>query len=68
MKLFSVIDEIVLTLNSTQSRFFGRQGYTPKNRIIFEKDITDLYGMPQPTFEYNTTKKYADEAGRMMKE
>lgn len=49
-------------------RFFGRQGYTPKNRIIFEKDSTDLYGLPQPTFEYTPTKKYADEAGRMMKD
>ena len=49
-------------------RFFARQAYDKANRVVFEKNVTDVYGMPQPTFEYTPTEKYADEAGRMMKE
>jgi pyranose oxidase len=49
-------------------RFFGRQDGRPENKIIFEDDIDDLYGMPQPTFEYRVSEKFALEARRMMKE
>ena len=49
-------------------RFFGRQEGDPANRIIFEDDFRDAYGMPQPTFEYVPTTKYAKEASEMMKE
>ncbi|TDL21831.1 putative pyranose oxidase [Rickenella mellea] len=47
-------------------RFFGMQEGVKENRIIFEEDLTDSYGMPQPTFAYVPTKKYAQEANRMM--
>ncbi|KAI0084963.1 putative pyranose oxidase [Irpex rosettiformis] len=49
-------------------RFFARQEGDSKNRLVFEKGVTDVYGMPQPTFEYTPTTKFADEAGRMMKD
>jgi len=38
------------------------------NRIIFEDEISDAYGMPQPTFEYLPTDKYANKAHEMMNE
>ena len=38
------------------------------NRILFENDLKDAYGMPQPTFEYVPTPEHAEEATRMMKE
>ncbi|KAI0689662.1 putative pyranose oxidase [Cytidiella melzeri] len=47
-------------------RFFARQSFNPKNCMIFEKDVTDAFGMPQPTFEYVPTPQFADEATRMM--
>ncbi|KAF7292249.1 GMC oxidoreductase [Mycena indigotica] len=47
-------------------RFFGMQKSVPENRIIFETDVRDAYGMPQPTFEYQPTQEHAAEATRMM--
>ncbi|KAF5346223.1 hypothetical protein D9758_014384 [Tetrapyrgos nigripes] len=47
-------------------RFFGRQDGVKKNRMIFEDDLTDAYGMPQPTFEYEPSTKYAEETSSMM--
>lgn len=49
-------------------RFFGMQSGVSKNRIIFEKNITDAFGMPQATFEYTPTDEHALEANRMMNE
>nr|ALJ82907.1 hypothetical protein [Irpex lacteus] len=49
-------------------RFFARQAREPKNKLTFDKKITDVYGMPQPTFKYLPTTQYADEAGKMMKD
>ncbi|KAI0777980.1 putative pyranose oxidase [Irpex lacteus] len=49
-------------------RFFGRQAYCDKNVLIFDNEITDMFGMPQPTFKYLPTEEYADEAGKMMKD
>ena len=40
----------------------------PKNRIIFEDDDSDVYGMPQPTFVYLPTDKWRDNAHKMMNE
>ncbi|KAJ7225167.1 putative pyranose oxidase [Mycena rebaudengoi] len=37
-----------------------------KNKLIFEDDENDGFGMPQPTFEYRPTTEYAKEAHRMM--
>ncbi|KAJ7757744.1 putative pyranose oxidase [Mycena maculata] len=47
-------------------RFFGMQEGVPENKMIFEMSLKDAYGMPQPTFEYIPTRKYADETQRMM--
>ncbi|KAJ7791625.1 putative pyranose oxidase [Mycena olivaceomarginata] len=47
-------------------RFFGMQHPVETNKIIFEKDIKDAYGMPQPTFEYIPSPDRALEATRMM--
>ena len=63
-RLLSSRMRLTLSLN----RFFARQARDPKNRVVFEKDITDVYGMPQPTFEYVPSTQYADEAGKMMNE
>jgi pyranose oxidase len=49
-------------------RFFGRQDGREENKIIFEDDTEDLYHMPQPTFEYKVSEKYALQATKMMKE
>ncbi|KAI0084962.1 putative pyranose oxidase [Irpex rosettiformis] len=49
-------------------RFFARQAGDLNNRIVFEEGVTDVYGMPQATFEYTPTTQFADEAGRMMKD
>jgi hypothetical protein len=39
-----------------------------ENRIIFEDDVEDMYGMPQPTFNYKPTTECARETTRMMNE
>ncbi|KAG6860692.1 hypothetical protein C0995_008605 [Termitomyces sp. Mi166 len=49
-------------------RFFGRQTGIQDNRIIFENDIKDGYGMPQPTFVYEPTTEFANESSEMMDE
>ncbi|KZP03746.1 GMC oxidoreductase [Athelia psychrophila] len=47
-------------------RFFGKQKGSPTNRLFFEKNLTDAYGMPQPTFEYIPTTEGAEDTQRMM--
>ncbi|KAH7924400.1 putative pyranose oxidase [Leucogyrophana mollusca] len=47
-------------------RFFGMQAGDSSNILLFEKDITDAYGMPQPTFEYLPTTHFASQATNMM--
>ncbi|KAF9457214.1 putative pyranose oxidase [Collybia nuda] len=47
-------------------RFFAMQPGVRKNRIVFEDDISDAYGMPQPTFEYTPSREAALAATRMM--
>ncbi|KAJ7754829.1 putative pyranose oxidase [Mycena metata] len=47
-------------------RFFGMQAGVPENRMTFQTQLKDEYGMPQPTFEYKPTPKYAQETQRMM--
>ncbi|KAJ8082436.1 hypothetical protein PM082_008291 [Marasmius tenuissimus] len=47
-------------------RFFGRQHGVSKNKVIFENTLSDAYGMPQPTFEYEPSRECALEASRMM--
>ncbi|KAJ7107426.1 putative pyranose oxidase [Mycena epipterygia] len=49
-------------------RFFGMQAGVPENKMIFHLGLKDAYGMPQPTFEYTPTAKYAEETQRMMKD
>jgi hypothetical protein len=39
-----------------------------KNRIYFENNLDDSYGMPQPTFEYLPTDHAALQAHDMMNE
>ncbi|KAG9097400.1 hypothetical protein FRC06_007588 [Ceratobasidium sp. 370] len=51
-------------------RWFGRTQPDEKNRITFERDLTDAYGMPQasdpPTFEYKPNAESVREAHLMM--
>ncbi|KAJ6600287.1 putative pyranose oxidase [Mycena vulgaris] len=47
-------------------RFFGMQEGVPENRMTFQPNLKDAYGMPQPTFEYTPTAKHAEETQRMM--
>lgn len=47
-------------------RFFGRQDGVAQNRMIFERTVTDAFDMPQITFEYELTQKYAKLSNRMM--
>lgn len=47
-------------------RWFGRTQPEYNNRIKFEHDLTDGYGMPQPTFEYKPNAKSTHEAHLMM--
>ncbi|KAJ7587789.1 putative pyranose oxidase [Mycena floridula] len=47
-------------------RSFGMQEPDPNNRLIFEIDYSDGFGMPQPTFEYRSTDKSALEAHDMI--
>jgi pyranose oxidase len=47
-------------------RFFGLQAASETNYILFENDVQDIYGMPQPTFHYEPTPEYADQTAAMM--
>ncbi|VDB88531.1 unnamed protein product [Peniophora sp. CBMAI 1063] len=49
-------------------RFFGKQKPDVNNRIIFEDEVDDAYGMPQPTFEYVPDEESARLSSRMMKD
>ncbi|KAG6918845.1 hypothetical protein DXG01_011250 [Tephrocybe rancida] len=49
-------------------RFFGRQSGEKDNRIIFENSLQDACGLPQPTFVYSPTDKFAEETSLMMNE
>jgi hypothetical protein len=62
----SIFPYIYLSL--TFLRFFGMQVGVERNRMYFEKHIRDLYGMPQPTFEYLPTDHAALQAHDMMNE
>jgi len=47
-------------------RFFGMQKGVEANRVYFDHEVTDQYGMPQPTFEYTPTPEDAEDAHIMM--
>ncbi|KAG8736389.1 hypothetical protein FRC12_017624, partial [Ceratobasidium sp. 428] len=47
-------------------RWFGRTQPEETNRIKFERDLTDGYGMPQPTFHYQPNAESVREAHLMM--
>jgi len=47
-------------------RWFGRTQPEETNRIKFEHDVVDGYGMPQPTFEYKPNSQSTYEAHLMM--
>ncbi|KAI0031186.1 putative pyranose oxidase [Vararia minispora EC-137] len=49
-------------------RFFGMQDGVKENRVLFEDKVEDMFGMPQPTFEYKPTPKYALQATHMMRD
>ncbi|WP_158852596.1 pyranose oxidase [Saccharothrix deserti] len=47
-------------------RWFGLTRPRPENRVTFSTAVTDTFGMPQPTFTFNLTKKERERAGEMM--
>jgi pyranose oxidase len=48
--------------------YFGMQEGVESNHIVFENDVVDQYGMPQPTINYLPTRKYADQGSAMIAE
>ncbi|RPD55165.1 pyranose 2-oxidase [Lentinus tigrinus ALCF2SS1-7] len=49
-------------------RFFGYAEPRESNEIRFEKDITDGYGMPQPTFKFFLSDSDKERANKMMED
>ena len=49
-------------------RFFGYAEPRETNEIRFETDITDGYGMPQPTFHFFLSDDDKERANKMMEE
>ncbi|KAF3914467.1 hypothetical protein AA313_de0203518 [Arthrobotrys entomopaga] len=47
-------------------RWFGLVEPVESNRVTFEHKIKDMYGMPQPTFNYVLSEKDAEQANEMM--
>lgn len=47
-------------------RWFGMTEPEYSNRIKFEYDLVDAFGMPQPTFEYTPNQKSKELAHQMM--
>jgi pyranose oxidase len=49
-------------------RWFGINEQRKDNRVTFADDVLDIYGMPQPTFEYSLSKKDREAQHSMMEE
>ncbi|KAF3023517.1 hypothetical protein E8E14_007863 [Neopestalotiopsis sp. 37M] len=49
-------------------RWFGWIAPVESNSVTFSKDITDQFGMPQPTFHYEVPKEDAERTHRMMED
>ncbi|GIU72451.1 MAG: pyranose oxidase [Candidatus Nitrosocaldaceae archaeon] len=47
-------------------RWFGMVEPKPTNRVKFETDLRDTFGMPKPTFEFTLSKDDRNRAHRMM--
>ncbi|MBO9204627.1 MULTISPECIES: GMC oxidoreductase [Niastella] len=57
----NVDDRVIVDL-----RWFARIETRPENRVIFEEDIFNEFGMPQPTFEYGFSEADAKLMHEMM--
>lgn len=49
-------------------RYFGLMQQQKRNRLYFEDDVTDAYGMPQPTFDVKLSKADRAISHRMMED
>jgi pyranose oxidase len=49
-------------------RWFGINEQRKENRVTFADDVMDIFGMPQPTFEYSLSKKDREAQHSMMEE
>jgi pyranose oxidase len=49
-------------------RWFGIVNPRPENRITFSDQYFDIFGMPQPTFEFTLNQEERHEQHRMMKD
>ncbi len=49
-------------------RWFGMVGTNRENRVSFETDLKDKFGMPQPTFEYTLSEDDRRRAHDMMQD
>ena len=49
-------------------RWFGRSTPRHENCVTFEDKYKDIFGMPQPTFHFQLSKRDSEEAGLMMGE
>ena len=49
-------------------RWFGRSTPNKNNRVYFEEKYKDIFGMPQPTFEFQLNNQDSEDAGLMMEE
>lgn len=49
-------------------RWFGLVKPVESNHVSFTRDVTDQFGMPQPTFHYAVPREDADRAHKMMED
>ncbi|KAI9148000.1 Pyranose 2-oxidase [Paramyrothecium foliicola] len=49
-------------------RYFGLMEDRVENRLYFEDDVTDAYGMPQPTFEVELSTADRESSHKMMQD
>ena len=59
----NVDDRLIVDL-----RWFGRIEPNPENRVEFSEKIQDAFGMPQPTFHFELSKKDGERQHEMMKD
>lgn len=49
-------------------RWFSRSTPHEDNRVCFDEEYKDLFGMPQPTFHFQLSKRDSEEAELMVDE
>jgi len=64
---YGAVAESIDTRLVVDWRFFGRTEPKRENKLWFSRQVTDAYGMPQPTFDFRFPEgRTSDESRRMM--